>query len=221
MLTGLAADAKYIGTQVAAAASAAKTVLAAEPTLIRKAITAALKGDLPTALQSIVEALTAPLGPPLMVVNAIRTVIEQHLAQLLGIVTAAVPTTAAGVHQSRVDPAEPKDATDQQPAAGTPGAPGNDNTGNGVTQPKVLPNRATDLRNGNKFVPRTNAPSAGGPVSDALKAVGDQVRAAVGQFGDTVRKFTGVGGPAADSGPRPGSNAADPNSGGGAASTGG
>ena len=72
-------DVSYVGNQLVAAAYAAGAVLAAEPGLVIDTLRALFEGDVSTALETAVQAVVAPLGPPKIIFDAIRTIIERRL----------------------------------------------------------------------------------------------------------------------------------------------
>lgn len=75
-------DVSYVGNQLVTAAFAAGAVLAAEPFLIVDTLRALVSGDVREALETAVQAVVAPLGPPRMILDAIRTVVERRLPAL-------------------------------------------------------------------------------------------------------------------------------------------
>lgn len=72
-------DVSYVGHQLVTAAFAAGAVLAAEPGLIVDTLRALVNGDVREALETAVKVVVAPLGPPRMILDALRTVVEQRL----------------------------------------------------------------------------------------------------------------------------------------------
>ena len=98
----LADDVTYVGREAIAAAFAAGAVVAAEPVMIYNTLRALVLGDLKGALNNAVKVVTAPLGPPLMVVDAMRTVVELHLAAMFaGLAPPPVEAQTAPVEQVR------------------------------------------------------------------------------------------------------------------------
>jgi hypothetical protein len=81
-VAAFAADARFVSDELVAAAFATGALVASEPELIYDTLRALVAGDLEVALQSAVKAVSAPLGPPVMVLDALRTVVERHLAEL-------------------------------------------------------------------------------------------------------------------------------------------
>jgi len=216
VLSNLEEDVTYIGGQVVTAAVAAGTIVAStEPDLIAKTITALVAGDLESALHNAVKALAAPLVPPLILIDAFKTVIEKRLGELgdvLGLPTPAIAAEAPAPSVSEPAPADSADSADSSvdPApAGAAQRPAT--THRAVTEPQPRPagvvparpgsrNGATDLTDGNKVVPHTRAGGkrAVGQVADRVTEfpgrvteIKDRVRASVEGFGDAVRKIVG------------------------------
>ena len=115
-LEDLVEDVNYVGAEVVAAAFAAGAVEAAMPTLIADPLTSTR--DLAAALSSAVSAVIGPLGPPALVIDAIRTVIENRVAEVAGTAPpAAAPEADAEVWESVHSP-----VSADQPASGPVGA---------------------------------------------------------------------------------------------------
>jgi hypothetical protein len=219
-LEDLVEDVNYVGAEVVAAAFAAGAVEAAMPTLIADPLTSAR--DLAAALSSAVSAVIGPLGPPALVIDAIRTVIENQVAEVASTAPpGAAPEADAEVHVESVP--QPVVSADQ-PASGTVGAneeaagtaeaddappAGEDGTSettagaddNGTTEDGTTSNRETDITDGNKVEPTTKAPSS---VRDALGDIEDRVNTSIEQFGDALRRLAGQRGPGAGTGSAPG-----------------
>jgi len=80
LVTSLAADVEYVGTGLIEAAFAVGALVADEPILIARTLTALVNGDFEGALINAVKAVVAPLGPPAMVYNTLRTVVVKYLS---------------------------------------------------------------------------------------------------------------------------------------------
>lgn len=94
-VSGLIHDAGYVGGELVAAAFAAGAVVANEPALIGDTLKALVRGDFTGALQSAVKAITAPFGPPVIILNAVATIIEKRLVDVsAGLPSVPVPTSA-------------------------------------------------------------------------------------------------------------------------------
>lgn len=152
----------YVGAEVVAAAFAAGAVEAAMPTFIADPLTSV--PDLAAALHNAVSAVIGPLGPPALVIDAIRTVIENQVAEVASTAPpAAAPETDAEVHEESVP--QPRVSADQpasgpvganEEAAGTAEADDEDPAEeDGTTEDGRTSNGATDLTDGNKVVPGT------------------------------------------------------------------
>ena len=79
---GIINDVGYVGGELVAAAFAAGALVANEPRLIGETLKALVKGDFSGALENAVKAVTAPFGPPIIIVNAVATLIEKYLGDL-------------------------------------------------------------------------------------------------------------------------------------------
>ena len=218
VLTSVVQDAGYVGGQAVAAAFAAGAVVAAEPKLITKAFTALATGDIQTALRSAVQAVMAPLGPPLMIINALRAVLQKRWAQLTGVVSPPAQQLVTDVRGSQLPTPAAVSATITQPLttrgviqrkAPPPRASAGDSTASAAAAGGRTPNGATNLNDGNKAVPGGNKAGLSA-VRDALAAVGGQVRQSIKGLGDTLARSAG---PRGDAGagapaerPSPGAN---------------
>ena len=80
LVASLAADVEYVGTGLIEAAFAVGALVAHEPILIAKTFTALVSGDFEGALTNAVKAVVAPLGPPAMVYDTLRTVVVKYLS---------------------------------------------------------------------------------------------------------------------------------------------
>ena len=108
VVTAVINDVSFLGDQLVTAAFATGVMLAAEPGLIVDTLWALISGDVRGALDHAVKAVTAPLGPTVIIIDAIRTIVEQRLPMLPAIV---LPFT---------EPAVPAEAP--QPGASVPAA---------------------------------------------------------------------------------------------------
>lgn len=98
VVTAVVNDASFVGNQLVTAAFATGVMLAAEPGLIVDTLRALISGDVRGALDSAVKAVIAPLGPTRIILDAIRTVVENRLlmlpASVLPVTEPAVPAEA-------------------------------------------------------------------------------------------------------------------------------
>ena len=116
-VSGLIHDAGYIGGQLVAAAFAAGSLVVSEPRLIGATLVALVNGDFDGALKGVVKIITAPLGPPAIVFNAVRTVVENQLSGLSG----SLPEVARGSAPDSAG-ATPDETPADQPAPAPRGA---------------------------------------------------------------------------------------------------
>jgi hypothetical protein len=212
--TNLTEDAAEI-TGAVTAGFAAGAVSVAEPTPILHTLTAPASSDDPHQLYGAVLTATAPLGPPAVVVNSVRTVLKERLADRANVTPAAPesgasrdtsvsapptggdqdPSTVAVTPQTpelHADGELPADDQGQLTAEGTAGATEGDDDAEISAD---SPNGATNLTDGNKFVPSTPfAPTDTkpyDPMRDAIQTIQDRVRESLNQIGDTLRRLTG------------------------------
>ena len=211
LFANLSKDTTELGGATVAAAFTAGAVAVAEPTRILGTLTAAASSDVPGALYGGVLAATAPLDPPALVANAVRTVIEKRFAELTSVDPAATPEAGAGENappdgagQDESTATTPETLTlpgagDPLPAEGPDVAaePGAAESGpsepaedlEGEDPKSASPNGATDLTDGNKHVPETNKTSD--PARDAVNAIEEQVRSSIERLRETLRRLTG------------------------------
>ena len=193
----LVADASYVGGGLVAAAFAVGAVVAAEPRLIAKTLESLVRGDFDGALKNAIKVVTAPLGPPVMVLDTLLTLVESRLGQLPGIRGgSAVPGPATG--SVEVDPSV------TETAAATKPTPGRDNRRNlrdasivpvataaSARRPSVGPAIAGAR---GSVIDSAETASARGPVGtarDAITAIGEQAGAAVADVADAVDTVAG------------------------------
>lgn len=79
LVSSIVADVEYVGNGLVAAAFAAGALVAHQPILIAKTLTALVNGDFEGALSNAVKVVVAPLGPPAMVYETLRNVVIKHL----------------------------------------------------------------------------------------------------------------------------------------------
>lgn len=79
LVSSIVADIEYVGNGLVAAAFAAGALVAYQPVLIAKTLTALVNGDFEGALSNAVKVVVAPLGPPAMVYDTLRNVVIKHL----------------------------------------------------------------------------------------------------------------------------------------------
>ena len=109
VVTSVVNDVSYVGNQLVTAAFAAGAMLAAEPGLIVDTLRALISGDVQGALETAVKAVVAPLGPPRIILDAIRTTVDQRLSVLPAVflpVTESPVTVEAPRHSASVVPTD-------------------------------------------------------------------------------------------------------------------
>lgn len=79
-VANLASDVEFVSTGLIEAAFAVGALVAHEPILIVRTFTALVSGDFEGALANAVKAVVAPLGPPAMVYDTLRTVVVKYLS---------------------------------------------------------------------------------------------------------------------------------------------
>lgn len=133
LVAGVVHDAGFVGGQIIVAAFAAGAVVAAEPGLIGDTVEALIHGDLSGALQSAVKAVAAPLGPPVIILDALRSVFEKHVGGAAAALTAAVP-----------DPSQTADQPSTASLADAPAQPAADVNGSTTPTIAATPGRPDD-----------------------------------------------------------------------------
>ena len=184
-LTVVTADTSYLGRQVVVAAIAAAGLTVTEPALIIQVVTALANGDVTGAVNKVIDAAKAPLRPPSMILDAVRTVAGHHGVDLeFG--PAALTAAASGTQHAPTVAAEPGSGGVTRTALQA--ADAQDSADTTASVPAVAPNGATDLSDGNKVTPKSIATGPNRP----HVAVGDQIRTAFANLGAVVRKLTGL-----------------------------
>lgn len=170
-------DVSYVGNQLVTAAFAAGAVLAAEPFLIVETLRALVNGDVREALETAVQAVAAPLGPPRMILDAIRTVVERRLPALsaVDLPVVAIPTSQTpdpGSSLAAGTTAPDPGADTAAVGATTTGA----TTDTAATTPAAeVPERRSAVIKAPVAVPRPPAAS----IADAAVMIADEVAAEV------------------------------------------
>ena len=113
-VSSLIRDAGYVGGRLVAAAFATGAMVANEPALIGATLTALVQGDFTGALQSAVKAVIAPFGPPVIILDAVATVIEKRLVDLSGGLPSVPVPAEVNTDIARTPAPEPGD--NEQPA---------------------------------------------------------------------------------------------------------
>ena len=192
LVTSLAADVEYVGTGLIEAAFAVGALVADEPILIARTLTALVNGDFEGALINAVKAVVAPLGPPAMVYNTLRTVVVKYLsAPRNPAAPASAPAPEPGTRPAPL-PTAPGPG-ESGPGESGPGESGPGESGPGESSPSTADassRTARDSRHRNPVPDSTPAgidairPDTGlagaarkaaGAVRDAISVVGEQV----------------------------------------------
>ena len=182
-VTSLAADVEYVSTGLIEAAFAVGALVAHEPILIARTLTALVSGDFEGALANAVKAVVAPLGPPAMVYNTLQTVVLKYLSPAPRNLAAQAPASAP----------EPGARPAPLPTATGPGESGPSESGPSESGPSTADassRTARDNRRHRNPVPDSTpagidairpdsglagaARKAAGAVRDAISAVGEQ-----------------------------------------------
>ena len=187
LVTSLAADVEYVGTGLIEAAFAVGALVADEPILIARTLTALVNGDFEGALINAVKAVVAPLGPPAMVYNTLRTVVVKYLsAPRNPAAPASAPAPEPGTRPAPLP-------TAPGPGESGPGESGPGESGPGESSPSTADassRTARDNRRQRNPVPDSTpagidairpdsglagaARKAAGAVRDAISVVGEQ-----------------------------------------------
>ncbi len=219
VVTAVINDVSFVGNQLVTAAFATGVMLAAEPALIVDTLRALISGDVRGALDHAVKAVMAPLGPTVIIIDAIRTIVEQRLPMLPAIVLpsteSAVPADApqpgasipaAGddsAAEAVADPTDP-DVAPREPkrrapasaikAAVTPvtGTPEGPTEGLVDAVETIDTVEAVEIAPDDLNTPKPGQrPGRSAGIRDAVSAVQDAARTGLRDVGDAVRKATG------------------------------
>ncbi len=187
-VTSLAADVEYVSTGLIEAAFAVGALVAHEPILIARTLTALVSGDFEGALANAVKAVVAPLGPPAMVYNTLRTVVVKYLSPAPRNPAAQAPApapepgtrpaplpTAPGPGQSGPSESGPSESGPSESGPSTADASSRtarDNRRNGNPVPNSTPAGIDAIRPDSGLAGA--ARKAAGAVRDAISAVGEQ-----------------------------------------------
>ncbi|BBZ77021.1 hypothetical protein MANY_23580 [Mycolicibacterium anyangense] len=167
-LTSLVADVGYVGGQIVVAALATGALVSSEPRLIVDAVAALAAGDLHTAAVTAITAVSAPVVAPLIVADAVNTVVRNRFVDV-------PPTRTQEQASVRLRPTATASGVRRHTAAAL----------SSVGPAAASPNGATDLRDGNKTSPRSAElqAKAGAAIRSARQSAdrfGDAVRTALG-----------------------------------------
>ena len=187
-VTSLAADVEFVSTGLIEAAFAVGALVAHEPILIARTLTALVSGDFEGALANAVKAVVAPLGPPAMVYNTLRTVVVKYLSPAPRNPAAPAPAsapepgtrpaplpTAPGPGQSGPSESGPSESGPSESGPSTADASSRtarDNRRNGSPVPNSTPAGIDAIRPDSGLAGA--ARKAAGAVRDAISVVGEQ-----------------------------------------------
>ena len=203
IVSSLVADVGYVGNGLISAAFAVGALVATEPALIVDTLSALVVGDFNGALENAVKVVVAPLGPPTILYNTLRTVIENRLTQ-----PASNRPTSPAEHPVTPEPTTPEPADVPQVVASPAPASGVDvrqirRNHRGAVAPTVeiasVPGAAAALGFGALRAAATVSgatPSGRGAVGaagKAISAIGDQAGAVVHEAATAVGKIAGSG----------------------------
>lgn len=217
-VSSLASDAGYVGGQLVAAAFAAGAVVAKEPAMIVDTLRALVSGDFNTAIQRVVQVITAPLGPTTMIVDAFVNVFERSLSPVpVADTTPAGETVSAGAPSAAPVAATVSQAPVRSVRSG-PAQPGQLKVAalpsSFVAMPNPVAAAVPDLRDAlptateptiatateatgpsaetaTPTTPATRVVPVRKPVRDAVKAAADQAGGVARGVADTVGKIAG------------------------------
>ena len=189
-VTSVADYVGYVSVKAVEAADEAGPIAAASPRRIADTMATLTRG-VDTTITAALRAVAAPLGPPSMVVKAIRTEVRKQLTELADRLRRSVPAPPRVVPVTRQAPVQHTTSLRatlghrRGAAVTTKPAPATDQADSDLTKATTV-NGATDLRDGNKAVPRAKAPQSQlrQPVQTSL----NQARDSLQRLGDALRK---------------------------------
>lgn len=182
VVSALYHDATYLAKNVLTAAFAVGAAVAAEPGLIGDTLKALINGDIGGALQNAVKAVVkvveTPITSSMLIITAIKDIIEGHLEDLTGIFipvpSADVPPAATTPRAGAGAPLVPA-PTGRRPQSGDAALLSTSRTASALAA--VSPRAAAALPAFDASVPAPR--QAVGAVRDAVRSAGEQIGAAV------------------------------------------
>lgn len=189
-VAAIATNVDFLGRQVTAAALAAGAIVSAEPRLIAETLAALSKGDIQSAIRAVLRAVATPLVPPLIIVNAIGTVVGERLTELGRLIPPPL-RAALKAPGPAVAPAEAA-TLGSIPVRTLPRSLASTARSAAAGQPRrnvaglASSNGATDLSDGNKVVPHLKRMWV--PPPRTIAGAVDQVRASGERLGAVLRK---------------------------------
>ena len=199
IISSLVADVGYVGNGLLSAAFAAGALVATEPALVVDTVNALLDGNFDAALAKAVNAVTAPLGPPTILFEALRNVVENHLTKATGTAPAPVDQPAATPRATKTVEARPN-IDSAAPAAELSARENRRNHRDVVVQSPETPSVPGPAASLGVVAARSVATMSdsttthrkpAGAAREAFKAIGDKVGAAVEGAADAVGKIAG------------------------------
>ncbi|WP_179474895.1 hypothetical protein [Mycolicibacterium vinylchloridicum] len=184
----------YVSVRAVEATDAAGTIGAAEPKQIADTLAQLTHGDVNSSITTALRTAVAPVGPPSMVVKAIRAGVRQQLTELADRIRRSLPTPpriSPLIRPSNTKrPMSLRATLGHRRAAATPPtsaavAASSDQTDRDQQKPTTV-NGATDLSDGNKAVPATKA--AQPQLRQRAEASLNQARSSLERLGDVLRK---------------------------------
>lgn len=179
VVSAIAYDATYVGKNVLTAAFTVGVAVAAQPGLIGDTLEALVNGDIKGALQSavkaVVTAVEAPFTSSMLIINAVKDIIENHLGEL------------EDLFFPRPEVIVPDVSTPEQPAVQVPSGRGPyaelpiaaARTARSASALALGPRSATAKPRGAAAAASATRRQATDAVRTALTSVGEQVSAAV------------------------------------------
>ena len=194
LVNGLVADVGYVGNGLVGAAFAVGAMVAAEPGLIVDTLDALVNGDFGGAIQTAIQALVAPIGLPIMLLQIFRNVIAKRLTPTPG--STPAPFEQFVPHRPVADPALSGVNVAEAPAPSIWERTRHGDVPRTASVPAAaaLSNRAAVLgaATARPQAAATIAPrKAAAAARDAIKAIGEQAGAAVADAAETVGKVAG------------------------------
>ncbi len=194
VVSAIAYDATYVGKNVLTAAFAVGAAVAAEPGLIGDTLKALVNGDisgaLQTAVKAVVKAVETPITSSMLIINAVKDIIENHLQELENFF---LPTPQGVIVPGVTAPDQPAapTASGRRPYAELPVALSAARTANKVSAAAALSPRSGLAKPLPRAAAALAAPrQAAGAVRDAIASAGEQVSAAVQDQGVAAGKAT-------------------------------
>jgi hypothetical protein len=183
-VTSLADYVGYVSAQAVEATVATGTMAAAEPKLIADELAALANSDMDSVIAAALRTVAAPLGPPSMVVKALRTAIRTRLTELVNRLRPPLQTRPEVRPAAAVNSASDRVALGHRRGLAVTSKPAASADSDLPKPTKV--NGTTDLTDGNKAVPHKMVPES--ELRQRVTASLNQARDSLERFGDSLRK---------------------------------